>query len=95
MPFRFRWDPSKDAVNRRKHGVSLDEARTVFADSPARIFPDEDHSEVEDRELIIGRSNVGRLLIVSFIERPDGIRIISARPPTRQERHDYEEKARP
>lgn len=94
MSIRFRWDPRKDASNVAKHAVAFEEARTVFADPLARIFRDEDHSEAEARELIIGRSRPGRLLIVCFTDRPDGVRIISARPTTRQERHDYEEDVR-
>lgn len=91
MAIRFRWSPEKDATNRARHGVAFDEAASVFADPLARIFADEDHSEAEHRELLVGTSRRGRLLIVSFTERPDGLRIISARQLTRRERHDYEE----
>ena len=95
MSIRFRWDPNKDATNLAKHRVSFDEARTVFADPLARIFPDEDHSSAEQREFIVGHSRHGRLLFVFFTERPDGVRIFSARPATRQERRDHEENTKP
>jgi len=91
MGLRFEWDRKKAAINFRKHGVSYDEASTVFHDPLARIFDDEDHSEYEPREIIIGHSATGRLLIASFVEKqPKVIRIISARPVTTRERGDYE-----
>jgi len=75
-----------------KHKVSFDEASTVFDDSGARIFPDEDHSDGEDREIIVGYSILDRLVLVSFTERSmDRVRIISARQATRREQKDYEE----
>jgi uncharacterized protein len=92
MGLRFEWDGLKAAANLRKHGVSFDEASTVFHDLLARIFDDEDHSEDEQREIIVGHSVTGRLVLVSFIERTENvIRIISARPTTKREREDYEE----
>ena len=92
MSLRFEWTREKAASNLRKHRVSFDEGSTVFHDPLGRIFDDEDHSEEESREIIIGHSIVGRLLVISFTERPLGvIRIISARPATRKERADYEE----
>jgi uncharacterized DUF497 family protein len=92
MSIRFEWDRDKADTNLQKHGVSFDEATTVFADPLARIFSDEDHSASERREIIIGNSIFRRLLLVSFVERiVDVIRIISARPATRKERQDYEE----
>jgi uncharacterized protein len=88
----FEWDPRKERTNRRKHGVSFAEARTVFDDHFARIFEDIDHSKVEDREIIVGNCSTGRLLLVSFTEpKPELVRIISARQATRTERKDYEE----
>lgn len=87
----FEWDARKAAANRRKHGVSFDEAATVFADPHAGIKPDPDHSDQEDRELILGMSASGRVLVVSFVERGLAIRIISSRLGTRKERHAYEE----
>lgn len=91
---RFEWHLKKAARNLKKHGVSFDEATTVFNDSLARIFDDPDHSITESRELIIGHSIIGCLLIVSFTEKEKGlIRIISARQATRRERVDYEENS--
>ncbi len=90
MSLRFQWDTHKAAQNARKHHVTFEEAATVFGDPLAWIFDDEDHSEQEHRELIIGHSNRNRLLIVSFTERERTIRIISARKANRQERKDYE-----
>jgi uncharacterized DUF497 family protein len=90
---RFEWDEAKAAQNAQKHGVTFDEARTVFADPLAGIGPDPDHSSrAEDRELIAGQSSQSRLLPVSFIEHGDVVRIISARPLTRNERRFYEGK---
>jgi hypothetical protein len=90
----FEWNRRKAASNRRKHGVSFEEGLTVFADTLARIFEDEDHSDEELREIIIGHSKAKRLLVVCFAEGRDSIRIISARKATRQERQDYEENVR-
>ncbi len=91
MPLVFEWSDKKARNNHRKHGVSFDEACTVFDDPLAFIFPDEDHSEGETREIIIGHSIVRRLLIVCFTTRSSHhIRIISARLATRRERSDYE-----
>jgi uncharacterized DUF497 family protein len=91
MLIQFVWDPVKAEHNSRKHGVSFDEASTVFKDPLAVIFDDEEHSDEEHREIIIGHSMAGRLLIVSFVERkPDHVRLISARATTSRERKDYE-----
>ena len=91
---RFEWDPTKAENNIHKHGVSFDEAVTVFKDPLAFIFDDEAHSEEEHREIIIGMSTVRRMILVCFVERVENIiRIISARPATRQEIKDYEENA--
>src|SRR5215510_10060002 len=91
---RFEWGPAKAASNTRKYGVSFDEAVTVFKDPLAFIFDDEAHSEDEDREIIIGMSTLRRMILVCFVERlEDVVRIISARPATRQEIKDYEENA--
>lgn len=95
MGLRFEWDRRKAAKNLRKHRVSFDEALTVFSDSLARIFDDPAHSVAEHREIIIGHSLAGRLLIVSFVERGEAIRIISARLTTKRERQDYEENVNP
>ncbi len=92
MGYGFEWDVDKAKANRSKHSVSFDEAATVFDDSLARIFDDKLHSANEVREIIIGHSIKGRLLLICFAERPkEVIRIISARLPTRKERKDYEE----
>ncbi len=93
MGNHFEWDASKAAENLAKHGVRFNEAISVFSDALARIFDDEDHSETELREMIVGHSKRGRLLVVSFTERATAIRIISAREATRTERRDYEESA--
>ena len=90
-PVRFEWDEDKANANRRKHGVSFEEGRTVFDDPLAAIFDDERHSVEEQREIIIGHSEQNRLLLVFFTERPPAVRIFSARPATRQEQKDYEE----
>lgn len=87
----FEWDAAKASANIKKHGVSFEEASTVFDDPIAAIFDDEDHSIEEQREIIVGHSNQNRLLIVSFTERHDKIRIISARKANKRERKDYEE----
>ncbi len=92
---RFEWNRKKAASNRSKHRVSFDEALTVFADPLAKIFDDEDHSLDERREIIIGDSASGRLLVVCFSSRGDVIRIFSARRASAQERRDYEENIKP
>jgi uncharacterized protein len=89
----FEWNTSKAAFNLNKHGVSFEEAQTVFDNPLAFIFEDEAHSITEHREIIIGHSHRNRLLLVSFTERPNAIRIISARLVTRKEREDYEQNA--
>lgn len=91
MKLRFEWDAHKALINRMKHGVSFEEAVTVFADPLARIFDDPDHSIAEAREFIVGWSRNHRLLLVCFTERGDNVRIISARKTTKLERQDYEE----
>ncbi|HEX7956909.1 MAG TPA: BrnT family toxin [Pyrinomonadaceae bacterium] len=90
----FEWDKAKAAANVKKHKVTFDEASTVFGDPLARIFDDPEHSAEERREIIVGHSILGRLLLVCFTEREgDLIRIFSAREATRKERQDYEENA--
>jgi uncharacterized protein len=88
---QFEWNNEKAASNLAKHGVSFEEAKTVFDDSVYVDFYDPDHSEDEERYLIVGQSNRGRLLIVSYTERRNSIRLISAREVTRTERETYEE----
>lgn len=86
----FEWDPNKAASNFRKHGVSFQEATTVFADPLSLTIPDLVHSDSEDRFVITGRSNIDRQLVVSHIFRDDKIRIVSARLATPAERRNYE-----
>jgi uncharacterized protein len=92
MALKFEWAPEKPASNLTKHKVGFDEASTVFADPLAKLFYDSDHSTEETREIIVGHSILGRLLLVSFTERDRHlVRIMSARAATRKERRDYEE----
>lgn len=88
---KFEWDGNKAFSNLSKHGVSFDEAKTIFNDPLYVDFYDPDHSDDEERYLIVGESNRGRLLIVSYTEIENSIRIISAREVTRSEREAYEE----
>lgn len=81
----------KALANQQKHGVSFEEAATVFANPLAAIFDDPDHSQDELREIVVGHSDRNRVLIVSFTERGGAVRIISARAATPRERKDYEE----
>jgi uncharacterized DUF497 family protein len=88
---RFEWDAAKDRANRQKHGISFDEARTAFLDEHGRIMHDPDHSNDEDRFVLLGFSSALRLLVVCHCYRSgeDVIRIISARKATRKERATY------
>ena len=88
---KFEWDPKKAAGNLRKHGVSFEDAQTVFADENAKLIDDPDHSEEEDRFVLLGLSSSLRLLVVCHCYRSDGniIRIISARKAEGQERYSY------
>ena len=79
-------------LNITEHGVSFEEAATVFQDAMAAIFDDESHSDEELREIIVGHSDRNRLLLVCFTERNDAIRIINARKATRREHRDYEKQ---
>ncbi len=97
----FKWDPRKAAKNLRKHHASFREAATVFSDPLSATVLDPDHSDEEDRYIIVGLSNRFRRLIVSFAEQGDTIRItpalacgasVSARQLTRSERQEYEEE---
>ena len=89
---RFEWDPAKARDNLRKHGVSFDEAKTVFADDRAILLDDPDHSAQEDRFALLGLSAPLRVLVVAHCDREgDGvIRVISARKATRSERAQYD-----
>jgi uncharacterized DUF497 family protein len=96
MAVSFEWDYDKAKANLKKHKVSFDEASTVFDDPLAAIFSDDEHSDQEIRELIVGQSNLNRLLLVSFTERGrNRVRIISARLATKSERRAYEENQGP
>lgn len=88
---KFEWDGPKAASNQRKHGISFDEAGTVFLDELALTGSDPDHSIGESRFVTFGMSSLGQLLAVSHTYRTGGIRIISARRVTRSERKMYEE----
>ena len=92
MGYNFEWDPKKAEANLRKHGVSFAEAVTAFGDPLSMNMPDPDHSEGEQRLIVLGMSDRYRLLVVSYTERPPRTRIISARLATRNERKQYEEK---
>ena len=87
----FEWDPLKAESNHAKHGVSFQEAGTVFGDPMAATFPDPDHSDVELRWITIGYSELGRLLIVAHTSRGEITRLITARKASRTERQIYEE----
>jgi uncharacterized protein len=87
----FEWDPEKAAENLKKHGVSFDEAASVFGDPLALTFDDPEHSGAESRLITFGQSVQQRLLIVSHTPRDPRIRIINARLLTRRERKIYEE----
>jgi uncharacterized DUF497 family protein len=87
----FEWDANKAATNLVKHGVSFEEAKTVFDDPLYIDFYDPDHSDEEHRYIIIGMSLQNRLLLVAYMERGDVIRLISAREATRAERKSYEQ----
>ncbi|MEA2599757.1 MAG: uncharacterized protein QOF89_749 [Acidobacteriota bacterium] len=89
--FKFEWDYQKAESNLLKHGVSFDEAVSVFADALALTFADTDHVESEDRSRTYGISNKGRLLVVAHTERRNNVRIISARKATRYEEGIYDQ----
>ncbi len=92
---RFSWDPRKARANERKHGVSFDEATTVFLDERALLLDDPEHSSGEDRFLLLGLSSFMRLLVVCHcIRQGDTIRLINARKATNQEQRQYRERLR-
>jgi hypothetical protein len=88
---KFEWDAPKSNANLRKHGVSFEEAASVFGDPLALTFADPDHSIREARFVTIGQSSRDLLLVVAHVERGRAIRIISARKATRHERTIYEQ----
>lgn len=86
----FEWDDRKDAINRRKHGVSFAEAQTVFFDEHALLIADREHSEQEERFVLLGLSSALRALVVCHCYRQGAvIRIVSARKADREERAQY------
>jgi hypothetical protein len=89
MALTFEWDEAKDLTNQRKHGVSFEEAKSVFNDSRSITIVDERHSDEENRYLDIGISSRGRLIVVAYTERGDNIRIISCRKATKSEGKTY------
>ena len=91
IEYSFSWDPQKAAANLKKHGVGFPEAITAFADPLSITIPDPAHSIKEQRYLMVGLSNRGRLLVVAHSELINEIRLINARPATRAERETYEE----
>lgn len=92
---RFDWDERKNKTNQKKHGISFEEAQGVFFDDDALVYDDPNHSEGEDRFLIIGRSFKLRILMICHCYRDDEvIRIISARKATSKERFFYDRKGK-
>ena len=89
MALQFEWDETKAAANRRLHKVSFEEATTAFADQESLTIPDPDHSDEEERFILLGRSRLPRILVVVHTERGDRIRIISARKASAAEQTKY------
>lgn len=87
----FYWDPKKESHNQEKHGVSFEEAKSVFYDESAKLIHDPDHSDDEDRFILLGYSSTLRLLVVChcYRESESTIRIISARKATKSEAKNY------
>jgi hypothetical protein len=96
MALTFEWDDRKSQANRRKHGVSFEEAQTVFLDDNALFMSDPDHSQEEDRFLLLGLSSLARALVVChcYRESDEVIRIISARKADREERQLYADRGK-
>ena len=92
MGYNFEWDPEKAKANIRKHRDSFAEAVTAFGDPLSKNMPDPDHSQDEQRFIVMGMSDRYRLVVVSYTDRPPQTRIISARLATRHEREQYEEE---
>jgi uncharacterized DUF497 family protein len=87
----FEWDSKKAAFNLTKHGISFEEAATAFGDPLSMTISDPEHSDEEDRFILLGQTYKGRLVVVVHTERDETVRIISARIATKEERRDYEE----
>ena len=91
MQYTFEWDAEKARQNVDKHGISFEEAVTAFGDPLSVTISDPDHSDSEDRRLLMGMSRRSRLVVVAFTERGDRLRIITARLASRREKRKYEE----
>ena len=91
MALQFEWDEKKAKINKRKHGITFEEATTAFADELSITIDDPIHSEEEDRLILIGKSKGFKTLIVIHVERRESIRIISARKATKHEQKFYGE----
>jgi len=91
MGLQFEWDEKKAKVNKRKHGITFEEASTAFADKLSITIDDPLHSEYENRLILIGKSKEFKTLVVIHVERREAIRIISARKATKYEQEFYEE----
>jgi len=90
MGLKFEWDRRKAVLNIKKHGVSFEYAATAFGDPLSVTIHDPKHSDDEDRFLLLGETKDKKLVVVAHTDRKDTIRLINARPATRQEREDYE-----
>jgi len=88
---QFTWDNKKNTINQTKHGISFEEAQTVFFDDYARLIPDQDHSEDEERFILLGLSSQLKMLLVCHCYREDGqtVRIISTRKANKFEQKQY------
>ncbi len=97
MDLRFEWDTKKDRANQKKHGVSFAEAKSAFSDERGLVIDDPEHSEEEDRFVLLGMSAALRVLVVCHCYRGDGdvIRIISVRRADQHEQQDYFARWRP
>jgi len=95
MALTFEWDEEKSKKNSKKHGITFEEAKTVFNDPSAITIDDPGHSDKEERYLDIGLSSSGRLLVVWYTERRQNIRIIGCRRATPSERMSYEKREKP
>jgi uncharacterized protein len=91
MDFVFEWDEVKAQQNAHKHRITFEEAVTIFSDPYLVTFPDDDHSDIEERFISIGQSNYGRILLLVHTDRGDVIRLISCRKATVAERTIYEQ----
>ena len=88
----FEWESEKAAENLERHGIAFEEAATAFGDPLSITIGDPDHSEAEDRFILLGMTFRGRLVVVVHTDRGENVRLISARIPTRRERQSYEQE---